>query len=219
MTDLDRNLLSEQKTPLYERVISAVINAALVIVLIVIALSCAFEPVLISGTSMMDTIRDGETVLIYNGYSSPERGDIVVIDTGEVNIIKRIVAIGGDRVGFVREDEHIVLYLDEGSGFCKADEPYIKEDMLFSPAIFSNLSVASSLDELIEDELFVTVNADCVIALGDNRNVSKDSRHYGQFNFKSVMGKSVRVFSKDDDGFLKKLIEFIYSDATPVNNN
>lgn len=219
MTDLSQNLLTEQKTPLFERLISAIINAFLIAFLALIAVTSFFEPVLISGSSMMNTVLDGETVLIYKGYSQPRRGDIVVINVGDVNIIKRIAAVGGDKIGFVSESGTIYLYLDKGNGFEKQDEPYIKESMYFSSVIFKKLSVADSLDELITDGLYQTVEKDAFIALGDNRNVSKDSRYYGQFDFTSVLGKEIRIFKKDEKSFLKSMIDFIYSDKTPVNNN
>lgn len=224
MTDFSENLLGySEKESVLERVVGIVVNAFILLLIALFAVMSFFEPVLISGSSMENTVFDGETVIVTNAYSKPERGDIVVIDVGETNIIKRVVAIGGDKVGFVKEmvdgKYQISLYLDRGEGFARQDEPFIKESMQYSGAIFKKFTVAESLGDLVTKTLYQTVDEGKIVALGDNRNVSKDSRYYGHFDFDDVVGKTIKIFRKDDDSFAKKLIEFIYTDKKPVNNN
>ena len=223
MTDLSENLLNAEKEGLGGRIFGFVMNLFILLVIVIFAVASFFEPVLISGNSMQNTIYDGETVLISNAYSQLERGDIVVIDAGDNNIIKRVVAVGGDKIGFVRRETEngdvIDLYLDKGEGFVLQNEPYKKEDMIYFGAIFKKMEVADSLTDLVEKVQYQTVEKGNIVALGDNRNVSKDSRFYGHFKLTQVLGKKVKVFSEGDDSMLKRIIDFIYSDVRSANNN
>ncbi len=203
---------AEEKSSLTSRIFSVVINIVIVLLSLVVLTQVSIEPVMIIGSSMENTVFNGETVVINKLYFSPSRGDIVVIDTkstGTERIIKRVVAIGGDKIGFVKNGEYIDLYLDTGDGFVKKDEPYIKERMSYnsgSRTIFVSIEVANDLDDLINGKKYVTVGENEFLALGDNRNLSKDSRYYGTFKTSQIIGKEFATVS----GFWKDFIGFFY---------
>ena len=83
--------------------------------------------------------------------------------------------------------------------------------------IFKAFTVADSLDDLVSSEKFFTVSDSCFVALGDNRNVSKDSRYYGQFKCSSIAGRKFSVLKKG--GFFDKFFSFFYTKSDSVNNN
>lgn len=108
----------------------------------------------ISGDSMNDTYRNGDTVLA-GRLSYADVGDVVICEVAEnTDYIKRIIAKGGD-----------IVEIDYDSGEVKVngnviDEPYIREP--------------THLDEGIGFPLEVPEN--CYFVMGDNRNFSRDSR-------------------------------------------
>lgn len=129
----------------------------------------AFE---IEGPSMLPTYHDGERIIaekVSYRMHEPEYKDVVIVRVtnkegraNAINIIKRIVGKPGD----VIEVRGGFLYRNGQ----KVKESYIKEKMKqdILPYVIP------------EDEYFV---------MGDNRNNSTDSRDYGSFKKKSIIGK------------------------------
>lgn len=162
---------------------------------VVICFSFLFRIATIDGPSMMDTLQNGERVVITNLFYTPKAGDIVVISRNAENsvytmnddntpIIKRIIATEGQTVDI--DFEAGIVYVDG----IALDEPYtrtptnVKRDVEFP----------------------VTVDEGCVFVLGDNRNDSKDSRwsdigNYGMIDTRYILGHAVyRVFPFDRIG-------------------
>ena len=72
---------------------------ALVILLIIFVKLFAVDFVIVQGNSMVPTLQEGQIlVLLKSAYwkSSPQNGDIVVVQHGTEKYIKRIVACPGD---------------------------------------------------------------------------------------------------------------------------
>jgi signal peptidase I len=147
--------------------------ARLALQLAVLALlACAFvvAPRQVSGFSMEPHIAPGEYVLV-NTFAYrvgvPHRGDIVAFRReGDARglFIKRVVALGGDRV---RIDRGTVLV--NGAAL---REPYVR--------YFD----ARSYPEL-------TVPAGSVYVLGDNRAKSEDSRSFGPIEESLLVGRAI----------------------------
>lgn len=132
----------------------------------------------IIGHSMEGTMEEGDVILVNRVYDFDdiERGDIAILDINykgkQTRIIKRIIGVAGDVVEFSNNE----LYINGE----KKKEVYIKEDMD------------------VEDGVFV-VPEDKVFVLGDNRNISADSRDVGIgfINFdKAIYGKAILNLSK-----------------------
>jgi signal peptidase I len=132
-----------------------------------------FRIIQVSGSSMKDTLQEDEKVLISNISHTYERGDIVVTDpnTGSGKIlIKRVIGLGGDTV---RIDYSTgTLYLNGVS----QNEEYIREPMEYSNEVYE-----------------ITVPEGYLFLLGDNRNISIDSRNpsIGPVNEENILGKVV----------------------------
>jgi signal peptidase I len=74
------------------------------------------RPYIVHGESMLPTLHDGDRVFVvpYRGNTTPSRGDVIVlrdIAGSPEMLIKRVVAIGGDRVRV--ENGSIVRYVPE----------------------------------------------------------------------------------------------------------
>lgn len=156
------------------------------IIAVVICFSFIFRIATIDGPSMMDTLQHGERVIITNLFYEPKVGDVVVISRNKENsvytmnetntpIIKRIIATEGQTVDI---DFHEGIVYVDGVAL---DEPYTK-----TPTNYK-----------VDVEFPVVVDEGCVFVLGDNRNVSSDSRDssIGMIDTRYILGRAVyRVF-------------------------
>ena len=143
-----------------------------------LGLSLAFQVAQVEDNSMLPTYEYGEKALIsrlaYAGDRKPVRGDVVLIPnlvyavTGENGIMmKRIVAVGGDRV-----------MITEGKVYVNNRE--IEEDYVFSQGTGGEMN-----------EVRVPVGK--VFVLGDNRAASTDSRSefVGMTDESELLGKVI----------------------------
>jgi signal peptidase I len=134
--------------------------------------------------SMVPTLLVGDRVFankfIYH-FAEPERGDIVVfedVEGGEDYLIKRVVAVAGDRVRVVNG----VLKVNRET----QDEPYVEPQ-------FPNGSVYGP-ERLPEGYVFV---------MGDNRGNSADSRVFGPLPVENIEGEAfVRFWPPSRIGLL-----------------
>lgn len=169
------------------------------------------------GNSMENTIYNDQYCLCQRVFDEVDYGDIVVINTAdkgeeEHRIIKRVIAKGGDRVLFMRTEDNdkVELYIcrDGETSFTVVNEPYIAEDMIpdgrnATHKVFTNISVVRyapilgvDIDKLNNEVKNASrlVEHGKVFVLGDNRNVSKDSRsEYGTFDENKIVAKLLYI--------------------------
>ncbi len=206
-------LLNQKKSAFLDASLYALIFLLLGFIVFFYFLS--FVP--ITGESMENTMYDKQYCLVLRKCFDVERGDIVTIDTAnngekEHLIVKRVVGTAGDKLVFmISQDKKFVdLYRcnADGSYFQKINEPYIKERMKASSPVYStvnllphdenltsfNINDPDNADMLSQlSDYIITVNSDCVYFLGDNRNISRDSRYYGMRNLNKVTAKVLCV--------------------------
>ena len=129
-----------------------------------------FMFVRVQGTSMNPTLQSNQMVLVSKS-EKPERFDIVVlrerlIDGGESkDVIKRIIGLPGDVVTVIDGE----LYVNN----VKYEEEYLSDKYTTS---FKN------------SDFTIVVPKDRVFVLGDNRDISKDSRSVGSFKKSAILG-------------------------------
>jgi signal peptidase I len=173
--------------------------------LLILALATLFvypQPMhafVISGGSMENTLLAGDQVLVSPLLGAPGRGELVSLHypvNRRVTLVKRVVAVGGDRVRIVNKR----LMVNE----TPVNEPYVVH---LSTSIDSfrdnfpsqpNVTLASSAwqEELAQN----TVNDELVVppgkffVLGDNRDNSLDSRYWGFLERKDMIGVPVMIY-------------------------
>lgn len=158
---------------------------------IIFLFSVFFRFVIVSGPSMFNTLVDGDFLLLLSStvYRTPEYGDIVVISKDSFRdgepIVKRIIATEGQTVN-----------IDFQSGVVYVDGAALEEDYTYT---------ATNTYEGISFPL--TVDEGCVFVLGDNRNISKDSRdpEIGLIDTREILGKAiVLLFPGNNKGQLER---------------
>lgn len=166
-----RSLLTSRVTPGMALV---VIGAIAVLRLWVV------ETAYVEGRSMMETLQQGDRVLVLKPLEPKRFGIVVLVDPQEGGIdIKRVVGMPGEVVSMV---PHLV---GEGERQVPVgSDVYINAKPLEEPYASSVLPKVMAPRKVPEGKYFV---------MGDNRDDSVDSRSYGPIDGKSVRGVAVAV--------------------------
>ena len=143
-----------------------------------------FKIVVVSGSSMKNTLVDGDYLLLISDvfYHDPQYGDIIVASKESYEngtpIVKRVIATEGQTVDIDFNDG--VVYVD-GTAL---DEPYVSSSMLYEGVAFP-----------------LVVEEGCLFVMGDNRYVSQDSRspEIGLIDEREVLGKAILLFLPGTD--------------------
>ena len=167
------------------------ISSIIYAVAAMLALNLFFmRSITVSGNSMNDTLVNGDMVIGTDFCYTPKYGDIVVLQADRLEnkqthfygeaIIKRVIATEGDTVR---------INFEKGEVYRNGEllnEDYIKE--------LTHLRVNDFWMKSNEDYV---VPENCIFVMGDNRNVSNDSRNLKDVGFVDknyIMGKAfVRV--------------------------
>lgn len=150
----------EEKKPLWREILSWVTTLGMAVIIALAIRIFVFEPIRVDGESMMDTLLDGEIMIVTKPeylFGDPKVGDVVICHypgRGNTNFVKRVIGVPGDVIE-IRDD---VVYRNGEI----VQEPYLtpaRNDKGFDMAPFT----------VGEDQFFVA---------GDNRDNSHDSRNY-----------------------------------------
>lgn len=151
----------------------------LIIIVIILLRSFIITPVIVRGDSMYDTLKDGEVLLLSKiSYKVHDikRFDIIVIkDKTDDYIIKRVIGLPGDNIEY-KDD---VLYIN-GKKYKKRYTEDITED--FTLQDICNINGINCEGKIPKNMYLV---------LGDNRDVSADSRIKGLIEKKQIIGKAI----------------------------
>lgn len=217
-----------------------------VLLLLFVLRTFLFEPFVIPSSSMRPNLVPGDFVLV-NKYvygirmpirndvvipiDKPRRGDVLVFQdprNDKVNLIKRVVGVGGDRVSYLRkrlfingveaEDTPVSaeVFMTDSRGDSgsfpipvtryveRLDDktfPVFKIDKLPSVDVSKvrNPFMGAQCFYPSDEEFECVVPEGMYFAMGDNRDYSEDSRYWGFFPDDHVIGKAVAIWMNAND--------------------
>lgn len=157
------------------------------VVLIVITFIARPSPV--KGESMLNTLHDGDILVVSNLFYEPKQGDIVVFQSASTGYdepyVKRIIALEGQTIDINFDTWEVTV---DG---VVLDEYYVRTE--------SRTMYGSSFDYPM------TIPEGTAFVMGDNRNHSQDSRSaiVGCVETRFLLGRViVRLFPFDKIGFV-----------------
>ncbi|MCE5037647.1 signal peptidase I [Staphylococcus auricularis] len=158
------------------------IGVALIILAVVV--NFVGKSYTIKGDSMDPTLKDGERVIVNMiGYNlgGLEKGNVIVFHADQSSdYVKRVIGMPGDKVEYKKDQ----LYVNDK----KVEEPYLdynKKRKQVEYITANELDVSSLPNSNGEEK----IPKGKLLVLGDNREVSKDSRSFGLINEDQVVGK------------------------------
>lgn len=141
------------------------------------------DPVKVTGDSMEETLKDGELLLLNRlnyRFNEIERYDIVVVKTKNDYIIKRVIGLPFEHIKY------------------KYGNLYVNNEIVTDD--FSKKTADFDLTELGYEK----IPKDKYLVLGDNREISSDSRRIGLIDKKDIKGStSIRIWPLKRIGKIK----------------
>lgn len=148
------------------------------IVIVVILINFVFIKVQVIGDSMYPNLHDGDNAIsfVITKNIKINRFDIAVIDQGEKLLVKRVIGLPYEKIEY------------------RDNKLYVNGEYIAEPFIDDNVKTAN-FSVSLEDEYF---------CMGDNRNISKDSRSYGAFIKDQIKSTHLFVFTPFEEFGFKK---------------
>ncbi len=132
------------------------------------------KPYAVHQESMEPTLREGDRILLSRltyHFREPRAGDVVVFNSPfdeEDDLVKRVVAVAGDRVAV------------------RAGDLYVNGSVVVEPYL-ADQDFAGEMAEQV-------VPTGDVFVMGDNRDVSGDSRAFGPVSTEDIIGEALCVY-------------------------
>jgi signal peptidase I len=158
------------------------------------------QPYLEQSTSMQPTIAPGDQMLAVEGSSGIRRGDIVVLrvpakvsGTDEL-FVKRVIALPGDHVACCNAKRQVTV-----------DGKALSENYLYPGEPPSRTRFSA------------TVRKGEIWVMGDHRNISVDSRKWGQVPLRGVVGRVILVVHGSSFATVRTPLAFVAKGLAPVD--
>ena len=182
------SLYKRRKASSLNLILNIIILIFIIVFIVELIFNSIFANIYVKGSSMLPTltgapayggeVMSGGDYVFVNTQAQPDYFDIVVVETVDAQgvpyeIIKRAIAFGGDTVKM--ELGRLSIKFAGDSEFTEINEEYLSEDY-----VTWNKPINSFAEHYVEEGY--------MFLLGDNRDVSEDSRRRGDFPLDSLVG-------------------------------
>ena len=166
-----------------KKILKELIPYVIIVIVVVLFRTFIATPIRVDGPSMENTLKNGDILFLNKLDKSYKRFDIVVIYKNNIRLIKRVIGLPGESI----EYKDNVLYIDGKE---------VEDVALIRTGNFT-LKELYGIDRIPQGYYFV---------MGDNREISKDSRYsdIGLIKKSEIAGTtSFRVFPFNKIGKIK----------------
>lgn len=186
--DTEKTVKSSKLSFCYD--IIEILATSVVVVMLLFAFVARLSTV--EGTSMNNTLNNGDRLVVSKLFYTPKTGDIIVFQQADgyfkEPLIKRVIATGGQtvKIDFYRWE----VYVDG----VMLDETYVKRELAAS---MDKENFYTYYGAVLDENGVMTIPEGYLFVMGDNRNASSDSRFagVGLVNESDIMGKAIfRLF-------------------------
>ncbi len=157
--------------------VKSLFSYIIIVLVVVLIRTFLFTPAIVNGSSMEKTLYDGELVIVnkIKLLSGVDRFDIVISRIDDELLIKRVIGLPNE----------IIEY--------KNNCLFINGELVEMPIEFEET-----------DDFYYETKDDEYFLMGDNRDISKDSRIIGGFFREDIIGiVDLVIFPLDKIGFVK----------------
>ena len=158
------------------------------LIVCVLVFSFTVKVIDVVGTSMVPTLQNGDKMIVSSLFYEPKQGDVVVFKKDQYDpnkaLVKRVIATEGQEIN-----------IDFDLGIVYVDGEEIHEDYI-ADLTYNKLNFIGPK----------TVPENCVFVMGDNRNMSTDSRktEIGMVDKRLIIGRAYAViFPASDIGVIE----------------
>ena len=163
---------TEEKVSYKKVAVEILIYLLLLVICVVVIPRYVVQRTKVSGPSMLETLHNGDNLIVEKisyRFTNPDRFDIIVFypygrEDKDDYYVKRVIGLPGETIQIIKDKIYINGEVLE--------ENYGKDPI-------TDQGIAKSPITLGEDEFFV---------LGDNREVSEDSRYFGPVEKENISG-------------------------------
>lgn len=161
-----------------KRILKGIFPYIIIIICVLLVKRFIVSPIQVNGDSMDPTLKDGD-LMILNKLSYKlgkiHRFDLVVIDKGDTYIIKRVIGLPGEKIKYKNNK----LFVND----LQIEETFLGEG-----------KVTNDFETEVKDN--------CYFVMGDNRQISLDSRDLGCFDISKIKGQtSLLIFPFNRFGY------------------